>query len=225
MPSSPTPFDRLTTGFRNVNPWVIDVVLGTVFTIAGLASLFGSHDPKVDYADADALGVLLALGCSLPFYLRRRAPLATTLVVTASLVLLSALDYPANVQSQMLLVGAYTVGAHTNGIRRVIGALGIEAGVGVVALVGLPDATTSDILLAGAFYAAMFFFGAAVQSHRLYLQQTEERAQSLEREHEEAAKRALADEAHGVPWLTVHGRRGGSAIAAAAINALAAVPE
>ena len=39
------------------------------------------------------------------------------------------------------------------------------------------------------------------------------------------SKRALADEPHGVPWLTVHGRRGGSAIAAAAINALAAVPE
>jgi precorrin-8X/cobalt-precorrin-8 methylmutase len=39
------------------------------------------------------------------------------------------------------------------------------------------------------------------------------------------SKRALAEERHGVPWLTVHGRRGGSAIAAAAINALAAVPE
>ena len=39
------------------------------------------------------------------------------------------------------------------------------------------------------------------------------------------SKRALADQPHGVPWLTVHGRRGGSAIAAAAINALAAVPE
>ena len=39
------------------------------------------------------------------------------------------------------------------------------------------------------------------------------------------SKRALADEPHGVPWLTVHGRRGGSAVAAAAINALAAAPE
>jgi precorrin-8X/cobalt-precorrin-8 methylmutase len=39
------------------------------------------------------------------------------------------------------------------------------------------------------------------------------------------SKRALADQPHGAPWLTVHGRRGGSAMAAAAINALAAVPE
>jgi len=39
------------------------------------------------------------------------------------------------------------------------------------------------------------------------------------------SKRALADSNCGVPWLTVHGRRGGSAIAAAAINALASAPE
>lgn len=39
------------------------------------------------------------------------------------------------------------------------------------------------------------------------------------------SKRALADAAHGVPWLTVHGRRGGSAIAAAAVNALSGEPE
>jgi precorrin-8X/cobalt-precorrin-8 methylmutase len=35
------------------------------------------------------------------------------------------------------------------------------------------------------------------------------------------SKRALADANLGVPWLTVHGRRGGSALTAAAVNALA----
>lgn len=35
------------------------------------------------------------------------------------------------------------------------------------------------------------------------------------------SKRALADQADGPPFLTVHGRRGGSALAAAAVNALA----
>ena len=39
------------------------------------------------------------------------------------------------------------------------------------------------------------------------------------------SKMALAREPHGIPWLTVHGRRGGSAIAAAAVNALAGDPE
>jgi precorrin-8X/cobalt-precorrin-8 methylmutase len=35
------------------------------------------------------------------------------------------------------------------------------------------------------------------------------------------SKLALTQRSTGVPWLTVHGRRGGSAIAAAAVNALA----
>jgi precorrin-8X/cobalt-precorrin-8 methylmutase len=35
------------------------------------------------------------------------------------------------------------------------------------------------------------------------------------------SKRALADAQLGIPWLTVHGRRGGSALTAAAVNALA----
>ena len=39
------------------------------------------------------------------------------------------------------------------------------------------------------------------------------------------AKAALARASHSVPFLTLHGRRGGSAMAAAALNALAAPPD
>ena len=39
------------------------------------------------------------------------------------------------------------------------------------------------------------------------------------------SKLALARGGHDVPWLTVHGRRGGSAMAAAAVNALASTRE
>src|SRR5579875_751658 len=39
------------------------------------------------------------------------------------------------------------------------------------------------------------------------------------------SKQALAEEAHGVPFVTLLGRRGGSAMAAAAVNALAAERE
>lgn len=35
------------------------------------------------------------------------------------------------------------------------------------------------------------------------------------------SKTALANDSRGVPWITVHGRRGGSAIVAAALNAMA----
>jgi len=39
------------------------------------------------------------------------------------------------------------------------------------------------------------------------------------------SKRALAEHAAGIPFLTVHGRRGGSALAASAINAMATAHE
>ena len=39
------------------------------------------------------------------------------------------------------------------------------------------------------------------------------------------SKAALAENSRGVPFLTLHGRRGGSAIAASAINALASEEE
>jgi precorrin-8X/cobalt-precorrin-8 methylmutase len=35
------------------------------------------------------------------------------------------------------------------------------------------------------------------------------------------SKVALAENPYGIPWLVVHGRRGGSALAASAVNALA----
>jgi signal transduction histidine kinase len=194
VPSSPTPFDRFTTWFRNVNPWLLDAMIGTVFTVVGLVSLVTTSDPKVDYRDVDTLGVLLALGCSVPFYFRRRLPLTTALVSAWSLVLLATLEYPASTQSQMVLVAAYTVGSHAAAGRRLVGFVGIELGVVAVGIAGIPDAETTNIVLAGAFYAAMYFFGSAMRNRRLYMEQVEERAAILEREHAEAAKRALADE-------------------------------
>ena len=61
---------------------------------------------------------MLARVCSVPFYFRRRAPFAVLMVSTTSLVVLSCLDYQANVQSQMLVVAAYTVGAYSAGRQR-----------------------------------------------------------------------------------------------------------
>src|SRR5690242_3739772 len=102
--SADTLIDRLTRWFRDVNPWVLDAILGTAFTIFGLIGLFGPRDAKFDWRDPDAFAVLLSLGCSLPFYVRRRAPFGALLVCTVSLVTLSACQYPSNVQSQMIVI-------------------------------------------------------------------------------------------------------------------------
>jgi signal transduction histidine kinase len=185
---------RFTRWARNVNPWAIDIVLGTVFTFLGLLSLFTTSDPHHYYRSPDVLGVLLALGCSAPLFVRRRAPLSAHLACVTGLVFLSVLEYPSNAQAQILLFTSYTVGAYCAGAKRAVGFAAIIAALGVVMIVGIPDASNANIALSGAFFIAAYFFGSTVRNRRLYMDQLEERATLLERESEEEAKRAVADE-------------------------------
>jgi signal transduction histidine kinase len=189
-----TPLARLQQWFRDLDPWALDAALGTVFTVFGLVGLFGTSDANHVYRDPDALGVALALGVSLPFYVRRRVPFASLVVASAAAVLMLTLEYPASLQTQMLLVSAYTIGAHAEGTKRAAGFVVVELGVAITAAVGIPDSSTANILVAGALYAAAFFFGIAMQNRRLFIEQTAQREALLEREHDEQARRAVADE-------------------------------
>jgi signal transduction histidine kinase len=185
---------RISTWFREVNPWVLDAVIGTTFTVIGLVALFTVTDPTNRYRDADAVAALLSLGCTLPFFFRRRLPFTSILVSTVATTLLLTLNYEVSVQTQMMLVAAYSIGSHAAGERRVGGIAALEIGVVVTAATGSAAGTTADILLAGATYAAAFFLGVATQNRRLYEQQLDQRAAAFEREREEEAKRAVADE-------------------------------
>jgi signal transduction histidine kinase len=162
--------------------------------VVGLIGLFGPTDPKLGYRDPNALAVVLALGCSLPFFVRRRAPFGVHMTVVTCLVIISVLDFPANVQSQMLLISAYTVGAYCSGVKRTVAVTSIVVGVVIVAAVGIPDANSANLALTLAIYMAAYFFGSTIRNRRLYQTQLEARADLLARESEEEAKRAVADE-------------------------------
>lgn len=194
MTPASSPYERAANWFRDLDPWLLDAVIGTVFTVVSVASVLRPADPVTGYTDPDALAVVLALGCALPFYVRRRAPLFCVLTCSVCLVILAVLDYRAGAQSQMLLVAVYSVGSHESGLRRTIGFVGVEVGIAIVAIVGIADADTAGLIGAGAFYAAAFFFGVAMRNRRLYQDQLDERAAIAAREHEEAAARAIADE-------------------------------
>jgi signal transduction histidine kinase len=185
---------RFTRWFRSINPTVIDVMLGSVLTVAGLLSLFAPFDAKLGFRDPNALAVVLALGCSLPFFVRRRAPFAVHCTVVLFLVLLSTLKFPANVQSQMVLITSYSVGAYCDSVKRRLGVVVLVVGVATVAIIGIPDVTTANLALTFAIYMAAYFFGSTIRNRRLYEAQLEARAELLERESEEEAKRAVADE-------------------------------
>ena len=194
MQAATTPFARASQWFRDLDPWMLDAVLGTVFTVLSLVGVLANDDGRDGLHGPDVLGVALALGCSLPFYFRRYAPLASVLVSTGSVVLLFTLDYPAQVQSQLMIVAAYSLGSHADGAKRAIGFVALEAGVVTVAAVGTSDADTANILFAGALYAAAYFFGSAMRNRRLFMEQLEARDALLARERDEDTQRAIADE-------------------------------
>lgn len=186
--------ERLTARFRGLNPWAVDAVIGSAFTVVGLLGLFVADDPDGYYDDPTALAVLLTLGCTVPFFFRRRAPLASLVVSSASLVMLFLFDYPSNAPAQMLFVALYSLGAHGIGAKRLIGFAAAEAGVLAVAIHGAPNTDAMGFLFVAATYAAAFFFGTTVRNRRLFALQAEERERLLEREREEEARRAVADE-------------------------------
>ncbi len=138
--------------------------------------------------------MVLSLLCSLPYFVRRRAPVPVLLANVVALCTLAIIGYPSNVQSQMLLVGIYTVGSHADGRGRLVSVLAVAIGLTSVAVAGIPDATTTGLALSGAVYAGAYLFGSTMRNRRLYLGELEARAIELERERDEEAKRAVAEE-------------------------------
>ena len=179
---------------RDIDPWVIDAFFGIAFTVGVLFGLFETESGKYDYHDADALGVVLALCCSLPLFVRRRWPFPVHMVVLTSLVILATMGYPANVSSQILLITSYTVGAYCDGRERSIALSGVVLGVAITAAIGIPDSTSANLLLSLGFYLAAYLFGATVRNRRLYVDEVEARAEAAERNRAEEAERAVAEE-------------------------------
>ena len=61
------------------------------------------------------------------------------------------------------------------GRGRLLGVATVVIGLAVVALAGIPDASTSGLVQTGAFYLASYFFGSTMRNRRLYLGELEAR--------------------------------------------------
>jgi signal transduction histidine kinase len=142
----------------------------------------------------DALGIGLILLQTIPLAWRRRAPLPVLSIVAAALFLFSLLDYPRSLAAFGFLMALYTVAAHRD--RRT----SVPAGIGcalVVLLILLmskealePDAFIAEYLLLG----ATWFLGDSLRARRGQVVLLEDRATRLEREREDRAQRAVAEE-------------------------------
>ncbi|MFB7378640.1 sensor histidine kinase [Kitasatospora purpeofusca] len=140
------------------------------------------------------LTVALTAALALPLLWRRRAPLAVFGAVVAAALVQWLLDIqlPADIA---VLVALYTLAAHS--ARRTTLAAGavVEAGVLLACLRWAPDgAFLTPFVAVTAMTAAAAVLGMNVRTTRAYLAAVEERAAHLEREQEQQARLAVAEE-------------------------------
>ena len=144
------------------HPALVDAAWGTAFVVASFVSASGDHATEGDSLTGDALGVVLLLIATVPYFFRRKSPVAVFAISTSAVVAISALGYFEGVIPMVILLGAYTVGARCP-TRVVV----IAYGFVVVALLGLflghaQGFDVSTLLANLALFAAAFLFGGNV---------------------------------------------------------------
>jgi signal transduction histidine kinase len=165
------------------NPWLIDVLL-----VLGLLVFAGvwakrSGDPSV--------ALPLAIAQTLPLLLRRRFPVLTLALVVAATIPLTVHIHSLNPLPPFLAF--YSLALYTN--RRI----GLLAGaVGLAALIA-PVLYETDYGFAPFVFHVLVFpagwvLGDSLRTRRAYLAALEERAERLERERDDRARRAVAEE-------------------------------
>ncbi|MFJ4094337.1 sensor histidine kinase [Kitasatospora sp. NPDC089913] len=141
-----------------------------------------------------AFTVALTAALALPLLWRRRAPLAVfgAVVAAATVQWLLDVQLPADIA---VLVALYTVAARSDRRTALAAAAVVEAGVLLACLRWAPDgAFATPFVAVTATTVAAAVLGTNVRTTRAYLAAVEERAAHREREQEQRARLAVAEE-------------------------------
>ncbi|MFD8781572.1 sensor histidine kinase [Kitasatospora sp. NPDC059599] len=140
------------------------------------------------------VAVALTAALAVPLLWRRRAPLAVFGAVAAAALVqwLTDVQLPADVA---LLVALYTVAAHTGRRGALVAGAVVEAGVLLACLRWAPEgAFLTPFVAVTAMAVAAAVLGVNARTTRAYLAALVERAARLEREQEQQARLAVAEE-------------------------------
>jgi signal transduction histidine kinase len=168
-----------------VPEWAIDAAIGTIVVIGGVLSTGRGEEPT--FEPRDALAWALILAATLPYYVRRRAPLTVFVVSASATATLMLLGYDAGALPFVLLVGGFTVAACRP--ARVIAVAGAVLAVLLAALYlgGAPQFGAGELVSSAAAYAAAMLLGWTMQTRSRHIE-------ALEQREVESARRAAADE-------------------------------
>jgi signal transduction histidine kinase len=180
---------------QRTNPWIVDGSIAAMFVVVGLVTTSGrSNVPKSDYRPTDALTVLLVLLATVPFVARRRAPLAVLVITSTAVTILVEIGGNEGVTPTFLLLAAVTVGAQCSTRTTVFAAGWLGAALVILLVTDAPGFDAGTFATNVGLFAAMFLFGVNLRTRKARVEALEERAQAVEREKEEEARRAIADE-------------------------------
>lgn len=183
------------------DPLVQDTVVASLLTSASLLGLMVQLHVDLPEGGGDTAGrsldmrgVGLALLQTVPLVWRRVAPVAVLAVTASAMFLFFLLGYLPSFASFGFLLALYTVAAHRE--RRISIAAAVASAVVVLMLLGTGreaielDTIFAEFLVVG----AVWFIGDGLRVKRGQVTSLEDRATRLEREREEAAEKAVAEE-------------------------------
>ena len=169
---------------RQTPAWRVDAALATVFVLTALATTWRAAPA---YEPRDAYAVALILGATVPYYVRRLAPLPVLIVSMSATAGLFIEGYDAGALPFLIAVGIYTVGAYRP-MREVAAAVVFVNLMLIVMLVSdSPRFAVPEFVTSVPIYASTVLVGWSMQQRRL-------RYDALEREQNTAELRAAAQE-------------------------------
>ena len=169
---------------RRMPPWRVDAVLATFLVLMGLTT---TGHPGAASEPRDGAAVALILVATVPYYARRLAPLAVFAVSQTAIALIFVLGYPGGALPFALAFGTYSVAAYRPLHEVLLAAALQHVALLAMVLAGSPDFGVPEYVASVPAFGATMLVGWTMQSRRL-------RYEGLEREQEEASRRAAADE-------------------------------
>lgn len=184
-------------GFCHRHQDLGDVILAVVFATIAIVSLW-TFEETGSQRDADAWGVVLAAGATLPLALRRRWPIPVLATVSVATWAYWMSDYTKAFDAG-ILVALYTTIAygHHRGRAWVVGGFFAITSVAIV-IFGIvsdeDDVGVSTLLGVVTLFTVGMVMGEAVRNRRAYQRELEDKAARAQDDAAAEADRAVAEE-------------------------------
>ncbi len=184
---------------RRLPPIVVDGLIAAAVFALGLTSQVEISDaaPEIFSREPDVWSRFLIAGQALPLVLRRRYPRAVMLLILGAFVIDRALDYPSTLATAGLILAIHAVGSELDRKTSLRFGGAIAVFVALFTFIGylsVESVSLDDVGFTFLSTAVPLALGREVYQRRQTLDRLEERAVRAEREREEEAARAVAEE-------------------------------